>query len=66
MRALAFSVCLSYVVCVVCVLCVCRMCVVCVADLGLEGITEESFGEHLYTAGLPDPDLIIRTSGEER
>src|SRR5271166_6590202 len=23
-------------------------------------------GKHLYTAGLPDPDLIIRTSGEVR
>jgi undecaprenyl diphosphate synthase len=31
-----------------------------------EKITEEEFAAHLYTAGLPDPDLIIRTSGEER
>jgi undecaprenyl diphosphate synthase len=29
-------------------------------------ITEESFAARLYTHGLPDPDLIIRTSGEER
>jgi undecaprenyl diphosphate synthase len=29
-------------------------------------VTEESFGRHLYTAGLPDPDLVIRTSGENR
>ncbi len=29
-------------------------------------ITEEVFSAHLYTAGLPDPDLIIRTSGEYR
>ncbi|MEW6516780.1 MAG: isoprenyl transferase [candidate division FCPU426 bacterium] len=29
-------------------------------------LTEESFGRHLYTAGLPDPDLLIRTSGEYR
>ena len=29
-----------------------------------EKITEESFGSYLYTAGLPDPDLIIRTAGE--
>ena len=24
------------------------------------------FSSHLYTAGLPDPDLLIRTSGELR
>src|SRR5436305_15330666 len=30
------------------------------------GITESQFAEHLYTAGLPDPDLLIRTSGELR
>ena len=29
-------------------------------------LTEESFAEHLYTRGLPDPDLLIRTSGEMR
>ena len=29
-------------------------------------LTEESLGEKLYTAGLPDPDLLIRTSGEMR
>ena len=29
-------------------------------------LTEESFSSHLDTAGLPDPDLIIRTSGEKR
>jgi len=34
---------------------------------GLTGeITEETFSAHLDTAGLPDPDLIIRTSGEKR
>jgi short-chain Z-isoprenyl diphosphate synthase len=32
----------------------------------IEGITPEAIGAHLYTAGLPDPDLIIRTSGEVR
>ncbi|MDD5254929.1 MAG: isoprenyl transferase [Candidatus Omnitrophica bacterium] len=29
-------------------------------------LTEEDFGRYLYTAGLPDPDLLIRTSGEMR
>ncbi|MER3544369.1 MAG: isoprenyl transferase [Chloroflexota bacterium] len=31
-----------------------------------EEVTEELFTQYLYTAGLPDPDLIIRTSGELR
>ncbi len=31
-----------------------------------EPITEEKFAAHLYTAGQPDPDLLIRTSGELR
>jgi undecaprenyl diphosphate synthase len=29
-------------------------------------IDEETFSQHLYTAGMPDPDLIIRTSDEMR
>jgi undecaprenyl diphosphate synthase len=29
-------------------------------------ITEEAISSHLYTAGLKDPDLLIRTSGEMR
>jgi len=29
-------------------------------------LTEEAFSSYLDTAGLPDPDLIIRTSGEKR
>lgn len=29
-------------------------------------ITKEVFSRYLYTAGLPDPDLLIRTSGEYR
>mgnify|MGYP002653506205 CR=1 FL=1 len=32
----------------------------------IEGITVEGIGEHLYTSGQPDPDLVIRTSGEQR
>jgi undecaprenyl diphosphate synthase len=41
-------------------------------DARLEGrlrdlrIDEESIAARLYTAGLPDPDLLIRTSGEKR
>ena len=31
-----------------------------------EDITERTIQAALYTAGLPDPDLIIRTSGEQR
>ena len=29
-------------------------------------VTEDSISRHLYTASLPDPDLLIRTSGEMR
>jgi len=29
-------------------------------------LTENSFADYLYTASLPDPDLLIRTSGEMR
>ena len=31
-----------------------------------EHITEEDIHRHLYTAHMPDPDLLIRTSGEQR
>jgi undecaprenyl diphosphate synthase len=31
-----------------------------------EELSEETFSTHLYTAGTPDPDLLIRTSGERR
>lgn len=31
-----------------------------------EDLTEQSFGSLLFTAGIPDPDLVIRTSGEQR
>jgi undecaprenyl diphosphate synthase len=29
-------------------------------------INEELFSKYLYTNGIPDPDLMIRTSGESR
>ena len=32
----------------------------------IEGVTPEAIACHLYTAGAPDPELIIRTSGELR
>ena len=35
-------------------------------NLRLEDLTEERFAQYLYTGGQPDPDLIIRPSGEER
>jgi undecaprenyl diphosphate synthase len=31
-----------------------------------QAVDEAEFERHLYTAGLPDPDLLIRTSGEMR
>jgi undecaprenyl diphosphate synthase len=31
-----------------------------------EELTEEEFGNHLYTKGMPDPDLLIRTADEMR
>ncbi len=34
--------------------------------LEVENITEETVSNNLYTAGIPDPDLLIRTSGEIR
>jgi undecaprenyl diphosphate synthase len=34
--------------------------------LGADGVTEEVFARFLYTAGDPDPDLLIRTAGEMR
>ena len=33
-------------------------------DVDPEKIDWETFASHLYTADLPDPDLVIRTSGE--
>ena len=34
--------------------------------LNLQDITEDTISQNLYTANQPDPDLLIRTSGEER
>ena len=34
--------------------------------LSPDSITEQTFGSYLDTSGLPDPDLVIRTSGEMR
>ena len=35
-------------------------------SLAIEDITENTISENLYTAHMPDPDLLIRTSGEIR
>ena len=35
-------------------------------NAGETRLDEEAFEKYLYTAGLPDPDLLIRTSGEVR
>jgi undecaprenyl diphosphate synthase len=35
-------------------------------SLKAEQLSEELFSQYLYTKGLPDPDLLIRTSGEKR
>ena len=32
----------------------------------MENLDEETFGNHISTAGMPDPDIIIRTGGEMR
>lgn len=34
--------------------------------LFIDEIDEKEFESHLYTTGIPDPDLLIRTSGEQR
>ena len=31
-----------------------------------DSLTLNDIADHLYTAGQPDPDLVIRTSGEQR
>jgi undecaprenyl diphosphate synthase len=35
-------------------------------ELSPEAIDEQTISDHLYTAGMPDPDLLIRTAGEMR
>ena len=35
-------------------------------DHAPEAVTEALISQYLYTGGLPDPDLIIRTGGEWR
>jgi undecaprenyl diphosphate synthase len=35
-------------------------------QLPLDSITEQTISDHLDTAGMPDPDLVIRTAGEMR
>ena len=34
--------------------------------LPLDEVTEKTLASHMWTAGIPDPDLIVRTSGEHR
>lgn len=35
-------------------------------EMAISDINEKFFSDSLYTAGVPDPDLLIRTSGEKR
>jgi len=35
-------------------------------ELTIAEISEEAIAQHLYTAGMADPDLLIRTAGEMR
>ena len=50
----------------------CRAVVLSLAEAGVppteiaQRVTRDSLAARLYTAGAPDPDLIIRTSGEQR
>ncbi len=39
---------------------------VCAGHLAVDAIDEATMSDALYTRGLPDPDLLIRTSGEKR
>ena len=35
-------------------------------DFNIGSLEEEKFSQYLYTSDIPDPDLLIRTSGEQR
>jgi len=35
-------------------------------DMSVESIDEKTISDMLYTKGIPDPDILIRTSGEQR
>ena len=35
-------------------------------DLSVDDVDDKMFSDMLYTRGMPDPDLVIRTSGEQR
>ena len=35
-------------------------------EISAEEVTEDLISKHLYTASIPDPDLLIRTGGEQR
>ena len=35
-------------------------------EIDPDSVDVESFSKRLYTGGIPDPDLLIRTSGEQR
>ena len=36
------------------------------SEVKAEDVTPEVISKHLYTAGVPDPDILIRTGGEQR
>lgn len=35
-------------------------------NVSTEDITEDLISQYLYTAGIPDPDILVRTGGEQR
>lgn len=35
-------------------------------ELSIDEITTETISDNLYTAGIPDPDILVRTGGEQR